>query len=231
MLSSGKQITPARPQAGKTENVILLQMQKPIILIVSVILFACKGKKEKNDQEADVKLFPVVSFINSQVAHVDTSLYSIIGIRVTEEGPSDTVYHRREEFRELAKDFTELPDLTDSDYEDRYTKETIYDESMGRLIITMLPVEPAKEEIQRQEVVIRPDPSGDKVTSIIIDWVRNNRDSAIQKRMLWQVDESFQVTTIRQLIAQPETTSTYRVIWNQPEPEPEFPAEEKKELE
>ena len=86
----------------------------------------------------------------------------------------------------------------------------MFDETFNRVILTYLPVNPDKEEIQRQEVLIKPDPSGDKVTNIIIDNVINNQDSSVQKNMLWQIDKSFQVTTIRQLPGQPETTSTYQ---------------------
>ena len=154
---------------------------------------------------------------------MDTSLYPIIKINIRPEAQDDTTYHKREEFKALAKDFLDLPDLTDKDLRWRYTKESRYDETLGRLIITMLPMEPAKEEIQRQEVLIKPDPSGDRVMSIIIDYVKNNRDSAVQKRMLWMVDESFQVSTTKQLKAQPEMTNTYRVVWN----EPEYPEEVK----
>ena len=39
----------------------------------------------------------------------------------------------------------------------------------------------------------------------------------MQKRLLWKIDESFQVTTIRQLAGQPETTSTVKVVWNEDE--------------
>jgi hypothetical protein len=196
------------------------------ILFLALFLSCNSKKKEKTEP---VSLFPVNSYINSQVAHVDTSLYSIIRILKNDNGIDDTTHHRREEFRALAKDFLDMPDLTDSDFEGRYTKDPIYDQTMNRVIITMLPVDPENEEIQRQEVVIRPDPSGDKVTSIIIDWVRSNRDSAVQKKMLWQVDESFQVTTIKKLKAQPETITTYRVVWNEPEPE-YVPEEEKIEI-
>ena len=207
-------------------------MRKALLYLVVVTNFVgCNSKKKGNNEPEEPKLFPVVSFIKSQVAQVDTSLFSIIRINVNENGVNDTTHHRREEFRELAVDFMNMPDLTDEDFEGRYTKESIFDESMNRLIITMLPKEASGEEIQRQEVVIRPDPTGDRVTSIIVDWVRNNRDSAVHKKMLWQVDESFQVTTIKQLKAQPETTNTFRVVWNEPPPEPEFPGEENKENE
>jgi hypothetical protein len=198
-----------------------------LFLALSLVLFACQNQDE--NQPEPPKHFPVISFIKSQVAHVDTSLYPIIRINVNAEGPNDTTFHKREEFRSLAKDFLDLPDLTDKKLNKRFTKESRYDESLGRLIITMLPVNPAKEEIQREEVLIKPDPSGDRVMSIIIDYTKSNRDSAVQKRLLWMVDESFQVSTMKQLKAQPEMVSTFRVVWNEPVPDPVFTEEEVKE--
>lgn len=196
------------------------------ILLIAFILFSCKEKKKVENAP---KLTPVLSFIQSQVAHVDTSLYSIRKVTLGEAGGGDTVYFPREEFRNLAGDFLSIPDLMEEKYEGRYTKESRFDETLNRLIITMLPVDPEEEDIQREEVLIEPNPSGDRIAAIIIDLVKSNRDSSIQKRMLWLVDESFQVATTRQLKAQPETTTTYRVIWN--EPEQPYEAEENKENE
>jgi hypothetical protein len=198
-----------------------------LFLALSILVAGCQNQDENKPEPP--KHFPVVSFIKSQVAHVDTSLYPIIRINVNPEGPNDTSFHKREEFRSLAKDFMDLPDITDKKMSKRFTKESRYDESLGRLIITMLPVNPAKEEIQREEVLIKPDPSGDRVMSIIIDYSKSNRDSAVQKRLLWIVDESFQVSTIKQLKAQPEMVNTFRVVWNEPAPEAVFTEEEVKE--
>ena len=186
----------------------------PLFISIALLLFiSCKQKKETKPESE--RFFPVLSFIKSQVAQVDTSLYSIKKITYIDSIRSDTVYYPREQFRELAKDFLNIPDLADSKYEDRFIEKEDFDETLNRVIITCEPINPEKEEIQRQEVLIRPDPSGDKVTSIIIDHVISNKDSSVQKRMLWQVDKSFQVTTIRQLPGQPETISTIRVIWNE----------------
>lgn len=186
----------------------------PIFFIVALLLcFACKSnKKEEPGKE---KFFPVLSFIKSQVAHVDTSLYSIRKIIYVDSTRTDTVYYNREQFRVLASDFLSIPDLSSSKYEDRFKEEKQFDETLNRVVITYLPLNPESEEIQSQEVLIRPDPSGDKVTSIIIDLFKDNKDSSLQKRMLWQVDKSFQVTTTRQLPGLPETNSTIRVIWNE----------------
>jgi hypothetical protein len=177
-------------------------------------LFACKQKKKPKPENE--RFFPVLSFIKSQVAQVDTSLYSIRKITYIDSIRADTVYYPREQFRELAKDFLNIPDLGDSKYEDRFIEENTFDETLNRIILSYEPVNPEKEELQRQEVLIRPDPAGeDKVTNIIIDRLINTKDSLVQKKMLWQVDKSFQVTTIKQLPGQPETNSTFRVIWNE----------------
>ncbi|MEI9911255.1 MAG: hypothetical protein WDO71_17280 [Bacteroidota bacterium] len=185
------------------------------IFFAAILLsfFACKSKKKEGPQKE--KFFPVLSFIKSQVAHVDTSLYSIRKIIYVDSTRNDTVYYKREQFRDLAADFLSLPDLSSSKYEDRFKEEKQFDETLNRVIITYQPIDPGKEEIQRQEVLIQPDPSGDKVTSFIIDYFTNNKDSSVQKRMLWQVDKSFQVATMRQLPGQPETNSTLRVTWNE----------------
>ncbi len=159
--------------------------------------------------------FPVLSFLQSQVADIDTSLYSIRKIVIADSLNSDTIYLPREEFREAAKDFLSIPDLSSPEYENRYTEEKQFDEFLNRVILTYIPLKPEKEIIQRQEVLIKPDPSGDKISTIIISEVFNNRDSSIQKRLFWKVNESFQIITVKQLMGKPESNSTVKIVWGE----------------
>ncbi len=186
-------------------------------ILPACILVSCGSKKEENKDGQPG--FPVLPFIKSQVAHIDTALYSIIQLNYIDSTRTDTVYVHREQFRALAKDFLDLPDLTDKKYRDRYKEERLYDETLNRAIIVCLPINPEKETIQRQELVVTPSPSGgdSKINNIIVDYFFNSKDSAVEKKMLWQADRSFQVTTIRQLPGKPETISTTKVIWNEPE--------------
>ncbi len=190
-----------------------IHLKIPIFIILIASLFSCK-QKEKSKNE---KFFPVLSYIQSQVADIDTSLHSIRKLVYVDSLRTDTIYIHREQFREAAKDFLSIPDLSSSKYEDRYTEEKQLDETLNRVILAYAPLKPEKEEIQRQEVLIKTDPSGDKVATIIINRVINTKDSSVQKRLLWKVDESFQVVTIKQLNGQPETTSTVKVIWSENE--------------
>ena len=182
-----------------------------ILTILLLSLISCKQKEKTNDE----KFFPVLSFIQSQVADIDTSLYSIRKLVYVDSLRTDTIYIHPEQFREAAKDFLSIPDLSTAKYENRYTEEKQFDETLNRVVLTYTPLKPEKEEIQRQEVLIKPDPSGDKMTNIIINRVINTKDSSVQKRLLWKVDESFQVITIKQLKGQPETTSTVKVVWGE----------------
>ncbi len=159
--------------------------------------------------------FPALSFIQSQVAHVDTSLYSIMKLVYRDSSDADTSYIRREEFRAAARDFLDIPDLTSSALSKRFTEQSNFDETLGRVMLTSYPVDREKEVLQRQEVLITPSAAGDEVNSIFIDLLFQNRDSVVQKRLLWRVDHSFQVTAIRQKPGQPEIISTTKIIWNE----------------
>ncbi len=189
-------------------------MKKYIVLLLPVMLAmpACRSK-EKGPEK---KFVSVLSLIKNQVAQVDTSLYSIVKIVSTDSLHNDTTYIPREEFRAAAKDFLAIPDLSDKKVAKRYKEETMYDKTINRVVITYTPEDPAKEEIQKQELLVTPDAAtGDKVNDIIINRVISNRDSFMQKNMLWRMDKSFQVVTTLQKPGKPEKTTTMKVTWNE----------------
>jgi hypothetical protein len=192
-------------------------MRQSLILSLGCLLIfnSCK-QKEKSNKE---KNFPVLSFLKSQVAHVDTSLYSIRRVVYVDSVHSDTTYISRENFKDAAHDFLLLPDISDPKYADRYNEDKQFDETLNRFLIVYTPVNPDKEIIQREEILIKSEPPTDKVTNFIINTIVNTKDSLIEKKMLWKVDESFQVTTTSQKPGQAEVTTTYKVVWNESDSE------------
>jgi len=189
------------------------------VSLVLVVSWSCKEKKK--EMAPKEKFFPTISFLRSQAAQVDSSLYTIRKYTYIDSAHTDTQYIPREHFTEVAQDFLSLPDIALPEYSDRYTESKDFDETLDRVLLIYLPVKAEDEKIQRQEVLIRQDPSGDKVTSVIINTHYSSKDSTVEKRLFWTIDESFQVTTTRQLPQQPETTVTYKVAWNEPVDEPE----------
>ena len=191
-------------------------MKKYFILLLPVMMTlpACRSK----DKGPEKKFVSVLSLIKSQVAHVDTSLYSIVKIVSTDSLHNDTTYIPREEFSAAAKDFLAIPDLSDKKVAKRFKEETMYDKTINRVVITYTPEDPDKEEIQKQELLVTPNAAtGDKVNNIIINRVISSRDSFMQKNMLWQMDKSFQVVTTLQKPGKQEETTTMKVTWNEGE--------------
>lgn len=187
-----------------------------LLIVSGILLTACKEKKKPQDPEKKPS-FPVMSYIKSQIKAVDTSLFSIRKITIYDSTHSDTTFIKREQFRDEAKEFLELPDLADKKYSERYTETRFYDEELNRVIFSVKPIKPEEEEIVSQEVLITPNiATGDKVKNIIINKVINNKDGYLEKQFLWQVDQSFQITTITQAPGQPEKTITVKLLWNEP---------------
>jgi hypothetical protein len=180
--------------------------------LLIVLIEACRQKSEEKQED----FLPALQFIQNDVADVDTSLYPIIKITWIDTAMADTVFVKREEFRGLAANFLQIPDLAEKEYKKRFTEEKFYDQSLNTVIFTYQPMDAEKEEIQRQEILITPHSSGDKVRSIIIDQLITNKDSSVMKRMLWQVNKSFQVTTTIQKSNIPEKNFTMKVVWNEP---------------
>lgn len=179
------------------------------VYISTILFYSCKAKQ--NDEEAN-DFFPVVSLLKSQVAHVDTSLYQIIKIE-NENGRSDTTYLNRAEFKLYAKDFVTIPDITSDDLKDEYTETKMYDDALKRVVFSYVPKE-NEAGIQRQDITILPNDDNSKVETIYIDWLIDDDDSLVQKKMLWQMDKKFQIITSISKPGQPERLKTMQVMWN-----------------
>jgi hypothetical protein len=191
-------------------------MKKNKLLIIGYLIVAGLGCKQKNSND-DIVFFPVLSFLKSQVKHIDTSLFRLKRIDII-DSLQDTSYIKRDEFRRLVNDFLETPDITEKSLKKKYKEDKTYDESLDRVILSYTPKDD-NMEVLREEVIISPNTSeGDQVKSIIIEKMMERKDSIILKRLLWQVNKSFQVVTLIQKPNQPEITRTIEVIWNQ-EPE------------
>lgn len=179
--------------------------------LLGITLVRCKGGNEKN-------YVSIPSLVEEQVAHVDTSLYSITKyiFKGTDTLPSDTFYIRREDFRNEANAFLQVPDLSLPKLAKRFNEESRYDDLLKRVILTYTPKNAREEEWQKLEIMIAPEPAtGDKVTTILANKVKNDRKGLLQEDLLWIMDKSFQVTRIAQLPGEESVTTTYKVIWNE----------------
>lgn len=183
-------------------------------MLLLIFIVACKSPKKEAD-ENNSEPFPVLSFLQSQVRHIDTSLYSIVKIRKAGR-TQDTTYIRREDFRNTAQDFLSLPDVASKKWKDAYTETRLYDEDLKKVVITYLP-KPKTDisEITRQDVIIEPGTnSADQVQTIYIETALNAGDSAVQKKLTWNVGKGFQEIKLVTKKDAPEAVETTDVTWS-----------------
>lgn len=130
-------------------------------------------------------------------------------------GKSDTTFLHREQFRGEAADFISVPDITSENLKGAYTETRMYDDVLKRVILTYTPKEDA--DILRQDVTIEPGAAGnDAVKTIFINYLKNEEDSTVQKRLLWEVGKRFQVVITVSRKGQPEATRIQEVWWALP---------------
>lgn len=187
---------------------------KPVVqsatILLLLVLTACQSTPAK-------KYISIPSLIQEQVAHVDTSLYSITKYvyQGTDTLPSDTIYIPREEFKKAAAEFLAILDLSIPSNARRFKEENRYDPLLEVVFLTYTPIDPNQEDWQKEEVLVKPDPAtGDKVTTILASKVQNNRNGLLQVEFLWLFDRSFQVTQTTQAPGKEPVITTYKVIWN-----------------
>jgi hypothetical protein len=190
-------------------------MKKINLILFGTLLFitACKENKSENDATDAGKVTRVLPFIQGQVANIDTSLFALKKIERRDTLNSDTIDIHRNQFRTLAKDFLEIPDLSLKKFEDEYEQSKVYDQDINVISLLTLPKGASSSDIQKQEVIIVPDAQGGKIKTILIDRAWTTKDSSVTKKMIWEVDSYFQVLTLKQMPGQAETSHLLKVTW------------------
>lgn len=185
--------------------------QSRLLLLLPVVWIACK--QSDPGAEAAGAFFPVRSFLQSQVKHIDTSLYPLRKV-VKAGNASDTVFIPREQFRAEAAAFLAAEDLAGKEWKDAYTESRMYDDVLQRAIFSYTPKE-ADAPILRQDVTIQPGTAGgeDQVKTVFLHRITEAGDSTVQQKMLWEVDRRFQLITTVSRKGQPDRTRTEEVWW------------------
>lgn len=180
-------------------------------LICVLCLAACKNKQQDN---SDNQFFPVVSFLKGQAKHIDTSLYRIVKIE-TIDSSSTTSYIKREDFKDYAKDFLEMPDISSGKWKGDYEETKMFDEVINNVILTYTTKE-EDNEVRREDVLLEPtNTSGNSdVKTVIVNKIKSAGDSTVEKNMIWYVNKRFTIITKVQKNNQPEKIKKLEVIWN-----------------
>ena len=179
-----------------------------IPVLIAILFVACKEKKEAKQEQP----ISVLSIIKGQLNHLDTSLFGITQYE-TAGTTTDTIYPRRDEIRSIAAPFLSLPEIADENYYANYTEERLIDAQQETLNITST-AKNENAEIQKQIIVIAlADVSSGKVQSIFIDRYISLKDSTVEQKLFWEIDNYFSIGSIIEKENQPEKTSFTKVVW------------------
>lgn len=179
-----------------------------ISALIAILFAACREKKEAK-QEPPIS---VLSIIKGQLNHLDTSLYGITQYE-TADNTTDTIYPKRDEIRSIAAPFLSLPEIADKDYYKNYTEEKVIDAQQETLNITTT-AKNDNAEIQKQIIVIAlADVSSGKVQSIFIDRYITSKDSTVEQKLFWELDQYFSIRNIIEKENQPEKIRFTKLVW------------------
>ena len=180
-------------------------------LVLAIGCIACKGKDKAEEIEKG-SFFNVKSFLQSEAKKIDTLSRTITKIEKTESG-SDTSIITKEQFKEYARDFLDIPDISTEEKKKLYDEAKDLDTMLKSVIYTYTTRDP-DEEVRRETLMLYPDESGTAtLRTIIVDRLKSQGDLTIEKNMTWHIDRRFQVITKTAKETEPEKVSVLIVKW------------------
>ncbi|MBE7171933.1 MAG: hypothetical protein INR73_15195 [Williamsia sp.] len=183
------------------------QLLVPFFLIL-LLLHACQNGPEN---KGAANFFPVVSFIEGQVHHVD-SLQPTIQKLTTVNNQTDTFPIETGAFDSLSKEFT-TPDINDPALSKYYKENSFADQTIASVTLTYAATN-KDLPLQRLDVIIHPDPvANDRVQSIYMERGTQVKDTLVLKKLYWRTDRNFQIITAKQAGAW-SASSVVKVVWN-----------------
>lgn len=156
-------------------------MKRWLCYLFFIGLVSCSSKKKEEKDTS--KYFPVLSPLQSQLKHLDTSMYSFIKIE-TEDGRSDTTYLRREEVRQYAKEFLNIPDVTQRKWGSDYIESTGYDTLLGRAFKNYTSDNEDQTTVKQQVFIMPTFGGNDEVKTVYIEKLINDDDSSVEKNCI-----------------------------------------------
>jgi hypothetical protein len=184
-----------------------------IFIFSTLFVISCKTKKPKPEVPA-ADFFPVKSYLQGQLAQLDTSSSSFYKVE-TIDGFSDTTTIRNSDVKGYAGSFTNIPDISAADTKNDYTIDHLYDDMLEAFVFTFTTKE--SHPIKREDVVLDPqlnDQGKNDIKSVFIQMDEMRKDTLVQKNLLWEANKNFRIITTIEAPNLPAQTKTIQVFWN-----------------
>jgi hypothetical protein len=191
---------------------------------LSAVLLFCACHHSPNQADADrakavdtaarKNYFPVLNFLKSEIAYVDSFPLKIMEYRIR-NGKTDSNIINTKTFDRLASAFL-IDGLDSSRFEKRFDETSFLDQSNNLLTFTYS-TKDTSYGLRRVDVLAVPDRGVDKVKSIYLESSSGNADSLILNKMFWRTRKSFSIIHIYQPRQGVTGTSQTKVVWDNSE--------------
>lgn len=177
-------------------------------LLVSFI-FGCKTKTKEDSTTA---YFSVVAYLSQEVKQMDSLPLHFTKI-VSVDSTGDTTRITKEEFRNYAKEFLTLPDISSDDNKKNYTEMNDFDEALNTVLL-MYTAKREDAEVRRETVMMEPaENSNARVKTILVNTFKPEGDSTVEKNMTWHIGRRFQIVTKTNKPNHQEKINTVMIQW------------------
>ena len=177
-------------------------------LLLLGTMAGCKNKVKEKDTSS---YFPILSYLQGQAKQLDSTLNRITKIEIYADGRSDTSIISRDDIRKYSNQFLDIPNVKDSTDGISYMESRSFDTTMGLVFMSYM-AEDLEKEVRKQEITILPSFGGEDLVKTI--YVEKSEDGgAVEKKMLWEVDDHFMIRSITQEKNGTERVHTVKISW------------------
>lgn len=195
-------------------------MNYRFLALAAFLFYACGDKNPTaaeaqpahNEPVSDSSAyFPVMDFLKSEIAAVDSLPVGIMKYRSTASS-NDSGYIQHEEFDRLAAEF--IPEeLNDQAFKKEFKETSFIDRSTGGATFFYSTTN-NDINLKRVDVVTGKTDTYDKVKSIYLEKKFANDDSSVTKKLFWKPGRNFQVITVVTKKTGDPKTGIIKVVWD-----------------
>lgn len=192
---------------------------KSFFIPLSVIILICAchsstSETEKSETRTDTakkNYLPVAYYLRAEIAEVDSFPQRIMKYQIS-HGKTDSGIITTAAFDRLAKEFL-TPELDSARFENKFEENSFVDRSTNLVSFTYS-TKDTGNGLKRVDVLLSPGSGYDKLSSIYMESISNNKDSILISKMSWKAGRNFSILHIRQPNKGPETTNQTIVVWD-----------------
>jgi len=194
-------------------------MKKSLIGLVLLLAIGCNNPSIQPSPELNTDstqivkaYFPVLDFIKSEIKYVDSLPVGILKY-TSENGITDSVYIKLEEFHQLAQEFLPVA-LNKETFEKEFSETSLFDNTTQYSSFLYTTVN-KNLLVNRIDVLVKPeDVVYNKVKSIYMEKVIEKPDTSFIKKLYWKAGHNFQINTEIRTVSPEAVNRQVKVVWN-----------------